>query len=341
MAITKEKIHAKADELHAQGINPTLAEVRKALGGGSFTTIGEAMKSWREDHQEEQQLQQVALPSGITDRLQSLGAEVWQTAINMANDRLAKEREALEVIKAKAQAETDEAQEAVKTLEGEQAGLLVQLDEVTATAETANKAIEQANAERDTTKQMLIDTEHQLALEQTKTKNTETQLAKSSSALDKASTDLTASSLKVAELETIAKSDKAEIERLKSELADAKTELKTVTAERNDIEVASAEVKGELKALTDQRDEIKEDLKQRTTERDELSVINEQLTRDKDSLIAEHGVLNKKYDELSDNYLSEQEKVTALQADLEKMQGELVITQSKQDNLSADLSGRL
>lgn len=332
MAITKENIHATADELHAQGINPTLAEVRKALGGGSFTTIGEAMKSWREDHQEEQQLQQVTLPSGITERLQSLGADVWQTAINMANDRLAKEREALEVIKVKAQAETDEAQEAVKTLEGEQAGLLVQLDEVMATAETANKAVEQANTERDTAKQMLIDAEHQLTLERTKTETAEKQLAKSSSALDKASTDLTASLLKVAELETIAKSDKAEIERLKSELAEAKTELKTVTAERNDIQVASAEVKGELKALTDQRDELKEDLKQRTTERDELSVINEQLTRDKDRLTAEHSALNKKYDELSANYLSEQEKVTALQANLKEVQSELAIAQGKQDN---------
>ena len=49
---------------------------------------------------------------------------MWQTAIDIANDRLVKEREALESIKAKAQAETDEAQEAVKTLESEQADLL-------------------------------------------------------------------------------------------------------------------------------------------------------------------------------------------------------------------------
>lgn len=332
MALTKEKIHATADELHAQGINPTLAEVRKALGGGSFTTIGEAMKSWREGHQDEQQLQQVALPSGITDRLQSLGADVWQTAINMANDRLAKEREALEVIKAKAQAETDEAQEAVKTLEGEQVGLLVQLDEVTATVETATEAVKHANAERDATKQMLIDTKHQLALEQTKTKTAETQLAESRSALDKASQDLTATSLKVAELETIAKSDKAEIERLKSDLADAKTKLDTVTTERNAIQVASAEVKGELKATTAQRDELKEDLKERTIERDELSVINNQLTNDKNSLTAEYGALNKKYDALSANYLSEQEQVTALQANLKEVQSELAIAQSKQDD---------
>ena len=101
MAITIQQIHATADQLQEQGIKPTLAEVRKILGGGSFTTISEAMKSWRQDNQEEEQLRQVVLPSGITERLQSLGADMWQTAIDMANDRLIKEREALESIKTK------------------------------------------------------------------------------------------------------------------------------------------------------------------------------------------------------------------------------------------------
>ena len=88
MAITTQQIHAIADQLHEQGIKPTLAEVRKALGGGSFTTISEAMKSWRQDNQQEEQLRQVELPSGITERLQTLGADVWQTAVDIANDRL-------------------------------------------------------------------------------------------------------------------------------------------------------------------------------------------------------------------------------------------------------------
>ena len=133
MALTIQQVHNTADQLQGQGIKPTLAEVRKALGGGSFTTISEAMKSWRQDNQQEEQLRQVELPSSIAERLQTLGADMWQTAIDIANDRLVKEREALESIKAKSQAETDEAQEAVKTLESEQADLLEQLDEVTAT----------------------------------------------------------------------------------------------------------------------------------------------------------------------------------------------------------------
>ena len=42
----------------------------------------------------------------VAERLQTLGADMWQTAIDIANDRLVKEREALEIIKTKAQAET-------------------------------------------------------------------------------------------------------------------------------------------------------------------------------------------------------------------------------------------
>ena len=54
MALTIQDIHAAADQLQEQGVKPTLAEVRKALGGGSFTTISDAMQSWKREQQEEQ-----------------------------------------------------------------------------------------------------------------------------------------------------------------------------------------------------------------------------------------------------------------------------------------------
>ncbi len=322
MAINIQQIHAIADQLQDQGVKPTLAEVRKALGGGSFTTISEAMKSLRQDNREEEQLRQVDLPSGITERLQALGADMWQTAIDIANDRLVKEREALEAIKVKAQAETDEAQEAVKTLEGEQSDLLGQLDEVTATAESAATKLEKAEAERDTFKKTLDATQHQLELERIKADTAQTQLAEVRSALDKASADLAANLSKVTKLETIADSNKAEIERLKSDISDTKTELKTVTSERNEIQTKTAEVKGELKAIT--------------AERNKLSEQSDQLTQAQAKLELEHRVLHEKYSKLSNNYLSEQEQVTALRAELEKTQSELATYQNQNKNQSAD-----
>ncbi|WP_289048568.1 DNA-binding protein [uncultured Psychrobacter sp.] len=306
MAITTQQIHAIADQLHEQGIKPTLAEVRKALGGGSFTTISEAMKSWRQDNQEEEQLRQVELPSSIAERLQTLGADMWQTAIDIANDRLVKEREALESIKAKSQAETDEAQEAVKTLESEQADLLEQLDEVTATAEATAITAAQVTAERDILTQTLSDTQHQLELERAKTDSAQGQLADLRSSFDQQAKELNANISKVAKLEANAAGDKAEVARLSAELEAAKTELKAVTTERNEIATATAEVKGELKAIT--------------AERDKLSGLNEQLTQQQAALNTDHQLLLKQYETVSASYSAEQEKTGALTIELEKMQ---------------------
>ena len=306
MAITTQQIHAIADQLHEQGIKPTLAEVRKALGGGSFTTISEAMKSWRQDNQQEEQLRQVELPSSIAERLQTLGADMWQTAIDIANDRLVKEREALESIKAKAQAETDEAQEAVKTLESEQADLLEQLDEVTATAEATAITAAQVTAERDVLTQTLSDTQHQLELERAKTDSAQGQLADLRSSFDQQAKELNANISKVATLEANAAGDEAEVARLSAELEAAKTELKAVTIERNEIANATAEVKGELKAVI--------------VERDKLSGLYEQLTQQQAALNTDHQLLLKQYETVSASYSAEQEKTGALTIELEKMQ---------------------
>ena len=309
MAITTQQIHAIADQLHEQGIKPTLAEVRKALGGGSFTTISEAMKSWRQDNQQEEQLRQVELPSSIAERLQTLGADMWQTAIDIANDRLVKEREALESIKAKSQAETDEAQEAVKTLESEQADLLEQLDEVTATAEATAITAAQVTAERDVLTQTLSDTQHQLELERAKTDAAQAQLADLRSSFDQQAKELNLNISRVATLEANAASDKAEVARLSAELEAAKTELKAVTTERNEIATATAEVKGELKAIT--------------AERDKLSGLNDQLMQQQATLNTDHQLLLKQYETISTSYSAEQEKTGELIIKIEKMQAAL------------------
>lgn len=128
MAITREQILETASRLQAQGIKPTQTNVREALGGGSFTTIAEALREWRADQDQTAQLQQVVIPSDITDRTNILIAQVWETAQSLANDRLIKEREALEHKEALINAEIDESNKIIETLENEQAELTAQLD---------------------------------------------------------------------------------------------------------------------------------------------------------------------------------------------------------------------
>ena len=100
MAISIEDVYSAADRLSESGQQPTLAAVRSALGGGSFTTISEAMKSWRAMQQAAATPVREAAPTPVMERLNQLGADVWAVAISMANDRLTKEREAFESTKA-------------------------------------------------------------------------------------------------------------------------------------------------------------------------------------------------------------------------------------------------
>ena len=75
MAISKEQIFAVADELDAAGQNPTLANVRKQLGSGSFTTISEAMNEWRARKASQAAPIREPAPQAITDKLAELFSE--------------------------------------------------------------------------------------------------------------------------------------------------------------------------------------------------------------------------------------------------------------------------
>ena len=111
MAISKEQIFAVADELDAAGQNPTLAAVRKAVGGGSFTTISDAMNEWKARKAAKETPLREPAPNAIAERLTEFGTEVWAAALELANGRLAAERESLEAARVELEAEKQEAAE--------------------------------------------------------------------------------------------------------------------------------------------------------------------------------------------------------------------------------------
>ena len=130
MAITREQIFAVADEIDAAGQNATLAAVRKALGGGSFTTISDGMTEWKARKAARETPLREPAPSMVAERLTELGAELWSAALELANARLDSEREALEV--ARLQLESDKAEAAELA------------DQVTAELELAKAALQTA-----------------------------------------------------------------------------------------------------------------------------------------------------------------------------------------------------
>ena len=91
MSITRDQIYQIANSLHADGIKPTLAAVRRRLGSGSFTTISEALNEWKimqasatDDKISER------LPDALRERVQLFSTTLWREAINIASRRFAK-----------------------------------------------------------------------------------------------------------------------------------------------------------------------------------------------------------------------------------------------------------
>ena len=136
MAITKEQIFAVAEELDAAGQNPTLAVVRKAIGGGSFTTISEAMSEWRNRKAAREAPIREPAPQLVVDRLAEFGAEIWAAALELANARLASEREGLETARSQLESEKREAAELADQVSAE----LESLQARVAGLETSEKA---------------------------------------------------------------------------------------------------------------------------------------------------------------------------------------------------------
>lgn len=129
MALTREDIVAAAEQLQADGKSVTIAEVRKVLGSGSYTTISDVIRDWRAEQSKPTTPIKEAAPSAVVERLESLGADIWAVALGLANDRLRAEREALELARAEMEQQQQETADMADQLAAE---------------------IEQLRAERDT-----------------------------------------------------------------------------------------------------------------------------------------------------------------------------------------------
>ncbi|WP_395147928.1 DNA-binding protein, partial (plasmid) [Moraxella atlantae] len=230
MAITTEQIHATADQLASEGIKPTQTAVRERLGGGSFTTIAEALKTWRQEQHTTAQLAEVVLPNDLAERSHTLIAQLWETAQQLANERLAKEREALEHKEALMTAEVEEAQQIVKTIEAEQAELTAQLDELTNKATAGAEQLEQEQDHNRRQAEQIKQLETQLKAQQERADDLAKRLDQQADIIaqltaDKAKAEATATS-QAEQLEQLrAERNKAQAE-VKQEQAKTETHLK-------------------------------------------------------------------------------------------------------------------
>ena len=115
---TKDEIWSAAQTLADAGERPTLAAVRKAVGGGSFTTISEAMAEWRGRQAIAEPVREPA-PVAVSQQAAVLAAELWAQALAIAHERLQADREALEAVREDMARERAEAVELADLLAGE------------------------------------------------------------------------------------------------------------------------------------------------------------------------------------------------------------------------------
>ena len=142
MAISREEIFAAADALVAAGERPTLEGIRQRTGG-SYTTISPLLNEWKARHAAQAAPVREPIPQAVQDKLQEVGGEIWRIASDLANTRLAAEREALEKVRAEIEAERTEAVELADRLSGELEGLKAQVATLDASAASAQDEIAQ------------------------------------------------------------------------------------------------------------------------------------------------------------------------------------------------------
>jgi chromosome segregation ATPase len=108
MAITRESIWAIADQLDAEGDRPTLAAIRKKLGGGSYSTISEAMTEWHA-RRTQKAANTEPVPEKLGEAATEFAAVTWRIARELADAKLQSARSAIEDARQQMEAEKIEA----------------------------------------------------------------------------------------------------------------------------------------------------------------------------------------------------------------------------------------
>ena len=296
-----EDIHEAANELVEQGINPTLANVRKHLGKGSFTDIAEAMKVWRSKQEDERQLQEIDLPTSINERLNALGGELWQLAVTVADERLSSERQAMESVQAAAIAKSEEAQEAVKILEAESKELMQQM-EVLSDSEIKMKKLAEDTAKRaDTIYDKYISADHELKLLNSKNEMLVEQRDLLQKNVDDLHDRLTESKEESASLKAIVGELEKDLEQANSKLQNNEEDKKLLAAANNKLSSQLDKCEGKFEVATDQlnklsdkysklldeKNSLLDDVKKYKSEIDDLEAVNKEFISKEETLLAE------------------------------------------------------
>ncbi|HHV7525807.1 TPA: DNA-binding protein [Burkholderia orbicola] len=115
--ITEELICKAAEQLALEGVNPTNETIRQRLAeqtgtkGGSYATIGPVLRAWKARRRaaEASERAREPVPHELAEKAQAYLSAQWAQAVDLANGRLAAERDSLERSRQEFELETAEA----------------------------------------------------------------------------------------------------------------------------------------------------------------------------------------------------------------------------------------
>jgi len=108
--VTDTMVFEVADQLTAAGERVTNRAIWTAIGGGSMTTISQALRRWKESQvlQVAQPIERAPLPASIIDVLHAAAAQLWDAALNETKSELDQLAQATNARVAEAQNERDD-----------------------------------------------------------------------------------------------------------------------------------------------------------------------------------------------------------------------------------------
>lgn len=157
--IDRQNVFETCQALNDQGQKPTLDRVRKALGGGSFTTIQPLLREWKDGRSVSPAAAAVAVPEDIRAMMEALGSQIWGKASQKAAEELKVLRTSMEGKLEEAYQEGAEATAEVQRLEttlGEKEEKLKAFEERSKDLEVALRA---ANVEIQVQSKQLVEGE--------------------------------------------------------------------------------------------------------------------------------------------------------------------------------------
>ena len=135
--VTDSMVFEVADQLTATGEKATNRAIWSAIGGGSMTTISQALRRWKDSQvlQVAQPIERAPLPATIIDVLHGAAAQLWDAALNETKSELDQLAQATNVRVAEAQNERDDTlaelqttAEELEQVKAERDGALAEID---------------------------------------------------------------------------------------------------------------------------------------------------------------------------------------------------------------------